>query len=312
MRLSLTDRCDLACVYCRPHRHDGYVDERLDLSAWKTVILALFDRGIERFRLTGGEPLLSPLVGPVVSLLAERGARDIALTTNATLLERHARALRERGLHRVNISLDTLDGRRFFAMTRGGQLDRVLRGIDAALEAGFAEIKLNMVVVRGQNDDEIASMVDFAWARGITPRLLEVMAIGEGATLSDRIVTVREMRERLAERLEPAPPSRDPDRGPAAYVFKKGDPHARVGFISGMSDTFCEGCDRLRVSSDGMARPCLAKAEGVSIASHARQGREDSVGDGIDRAWDQKPDGSSFRGCTEPSARKVSIRAIGG
>ena len=312
VRLSLTDRCDLACVYCRPHRNDGYKSERLDLSAWKVMARGLVDAGVRRVRLTGGEPLLSPFVVDVVRHLATLGLDDLALTTNATRLADLAVALREAGLRRVNVSLDSLDAARFQKMTRGGDLARVLRGIEAAREAGFDEIKLNAVVVRGENDGELESLVRWAWARRITPRLLEVMAIGEGAKMMDRVVTAAEMRRILGHLTSEGVAQRDPDRGPARYVSAKEDPALRVGFISGTSDTFCAGCDRLRVSSDGVLRPCLATNDGVAAAGPARSGDARTVSGRVAAAWSMKPDGETWRGCTEETAAKVSIRAIGG
>ncbi|MBV9948947.1 MAG: radical SAM protein, partial [Myxococcales bacterium] len=146
VRLSLTDRCDLACVYCRPHKSDGYLDDTLQIEAWKTMVGGLVRAGIRRVRITGGEPLLHPRVVSMVAYLASLGLEDLALTTNATHLARLACPLREAGLQRINVSLDTLDPARFERMTRGGKLARVVDGIDQALSAGFSGMKLNAVV----------------------------------------------------------------------------------------------------------------------------------------------------------------------
>lgn len=312
VRLSLTDRCDLACIYCRPHKQDGYLDEILDLAAWKTMVAGLVQAGVRRVRLTGGEPLLHPQIVSVVAYLASLGLEDLALTTNATRLARLAQPLRNAGLHRLNVSLDTLDPARFTRMTRGGRLTTVLDGIDAAQRAGFEPLKLNAVVVRGENDAEIETLVRWCWERGIVPRLLEVMAIGEGARIQDRVVTAAEMRLRLAYLLEPGAPEREPDRGPAKYVRARHDPTRRVGFITGTSDTYCKGCDRLRVAADGTLRPCLATNDGVPAGDFARQANERSVADAVGRAWNLKPDGDAWKGCTEATAAQVSIRRIGG
>jgi cyclic pyranopterin phosphate synthase len=312
VRLSLTDRCDLACIYCRPHKQDGYVDERLDLEAWQTMVRGLVVAGVRRVRLTGGEPLLHRDIVPVVRFLDTLGLDDVAVTTNATRLEKLAGPLREAGLRRVNISLDSLEPDRFERMTRGGRLDVVLRGIDAALAAGFDEIKLNAVVVRGENDVEVEALVHWSWARGIVPRLLEVMAIGEGAKLKDRVVTASEMRARLAHLLTSGQAEREADRGPAHYLVARHDPEKKVGFITGTSDTYCKGCDRLRVASDGMLRPCLATNDGLSAANVARGGDANAVALAVADAWTMKPDGESFKGCTESSAAHVSMRGIGG
>lgn len=312
VRLSLTDRCDLACIYCRPHKQDGYVDERLDLEAWQTMVHGLVAAGVRRVRLTGGEPLLHRDIVPVVRFLETLALDDVAITTNATRLEKLAGPLRDAGLRRVNVSLDSLDADRFKRMTRGGRLDVVMRGIDAALAVGFDEIKLNAVVVEGENDAEIEAIVRWSWERGIVPRLLEVMAVGEGANLKDRVVTANEMRARLGHLLVSGEAEREKDRGPARYLVARHDPTKKVGFITGTSDTYCKGCDRLRVASDGMLRPCLATNDGLSAAHLARTNDSDGVARAVAEAWTMKPDGESFKGCTETSAADVSMRGIGG
>ena len=312
VRLSLTDRCDLACIYCRPDKQDGYLDEQLDLAAWETMVRGLIGAGIRRVRLTGGEPLLHRDILAVVRLLGALGLDDVALTTNATRLAKLAVPLREAGLRRVNVSLDTLDPARFKSMTRGGKLDGVLRGIDAALAAGFDEIKLNAVIVRDENDVEIETLVRWSWERGIVPRLLEVMAIGEGAKLADRVVNASEMRVRLAHLLEQGDAEREVDRGPARYLLARHDATKKVGFITGASDTYCKGCDRLRVASDGVLRPCLATNDGVAASALARSGDAAGVAEAVADAWTMKPDGDVFKGCTEDSAAGVSMRGIGG
>lgn len=308
VRLSLTDRCDLACVYCRPHRNDGYFERKLDLPAWKTLTEGLVHAGIRRVRITGGEPLLHADVVAFVSHLATLGLDDLALTTNATRLEALAVPLRAAGLRRLNISIDTLDPARFFRLTRGGDLDGVLRGIDAAVAARFDEIKLNTVVVRGENDRELEPLVRFAWERRMTPRFLEIMAIGEGAKMQASVVPHEEMRAQLAHLLVDGEPAREPNRGPAKYVAARHDPALRVGFITGTTDTYCKGCDRLRVTATGMLRPCLATSDGVpgTAATPA------DVAAQVEQAWAMKPDGETFKGCTEDSAKGVSIRQIGG
>lgn len=313
VRLSLTDRCDLACIYCRPHKQDGYLETNLDLDAWKTMVTGLVRAGVRRVRLTGGEPLLHPHVVDMVAFLGSIGLTDLALTTNATRLSKLAAPLRDAGLHRVNVSLDTLDADRFRRMTRGGKLAGVLEGIEAARAAGFSPIKLNAVVVRGENDAELEAITEWCWARDIVPRFLEIMAIGEGANIQDRVVTAAEMRRSLSALLDPADVAApEPERGPAKYVRSKSDPSKKIGFITGTSDTYCKGCDRLRVASDGTLRPCLATNDGVPAARIARAGDVNGVVDAIHDAWEKKPDGEIWKGCTEPDAADVSMRGIGG
>ncbi|MBK6693344.1 MAG: hypothetical protein IPG50_14220 [Myxococcales bacterium] len=197
-------------------------------------------------------------------------------------------------------------------MTRGGNLDTVLRGIEAARAAGFSRLKLNAVIMRGENDGELEELVRFSWERGIEPRFLEIMQIGEGAKLKDRVVTAAEMKSKLAHLLIAEDGRVDPDRGPAKYVSARHDATLRVGFISGTSDTYCQGCDRLRVASDGVLRPCLATNDGVAAGEIAKGGDEGAIAEAVTRAWAEKPDGDVWKGCTEPSAAKVSMRGIGG
>jgi GTP 3',8-cyclase len=314
VRVSLTDRCDLACVYCRPSRRDGYLEARLEGAGWRTMLEGLALGGVARIRFTGGEPLLYGPLEEVIAHAVHLGFEDIALTTNATRLAGRAHALRAAGLQRLTISIDSLDATTFARLTRGGRLADVLAGIAAARAAGFAEIKLNCVVLRGENDGELESLVRFAWARDLVPRFLEVMPIGEGAQfVPDRLVTVRQMREQLAALLDVADvAAADPDRGPARYVRARHDARLRVGFISGTSDTFCAGCDRLRVAADGFVRPCLSKDDGSSARLAVDAGSPQAVADVVSQAWELKPDGLVWKGCTEETARALSMRAIGG
>jgi cyclic pyranopterin phosphate synthase len=198
-------------------------------------------------------------------------------------------------------------------MTRGGSLRRVLEGLDAARRVGFDEIKINCVVLRGENDAELESITLWAWNLGLVPRFIEVMPIAEGAKLvRNHLVPASEMRERLAHLLLPDQPVADPERGPAKYVSSRRGSGLRVGFITGTTDTYCEGCDRLRVSSDGVFRPCLASDAGVALESTAVAVEPEAVLRLVERAWELKPDGRVFRGCTEPQAAELSMRAIGG
>jgi cyclic pyranopterin phosphate synthase len=311
--MSLTDRCDLACVYCRPSRSDGYLEKRLDDGAWQTMARALVEAGVRRVRITGGEPLLHPHVVERVAFLASLGLDDLALTTNATRLRSLARPLRDAGLRRLTVSIDSLVPERFARITRGGRLDEVLAGLDAARAAGFDELKTNTVVLRGENDDELADIVLWACARGVIPRFIEVMRIGEGARLPESsLVGAAEMRARLAHLLDDEAGDTDPDRGPARYVRLRSDPSLRVGFITGTTDTYCGSCDRLRVASDGVLRPCLATNDGVSAMTLAEAGNVGGIVEAIGEAWALKPDGETWKGCTEDTAAEVSIRAIGG
>ena len=313
VRISLTDRCDLACVYCRPSRTDGYFERRLDDDAWEAMVRALVQAGVRRVRITGGEPLLHPRVVKLVAFVASLGIEDLALTTNATQLAQLARPLRDAGLARLTVSLDSLVPERFWRITRGGRLERVLEGIDAALDAGFDEVKTNTVVLRGENDDELEDIVLWAWARRIVPRFIELMRIGEGAHLPEaKLVGAQAMRQHLERLLVSGDGEREPNRGPAKYVVARNDPALRVGFITGTTDTYCDTCDRLRVASDGTLRPCLATNDGVAAATLAEEGDVRGLVRAIGEAWELKPDGATWKGCTEATAADVSMRAIGG
>ncbi len=178
---------------------------------------------------------------------------------------------------------------------------------------GFEELKINTVVLRGENDDELPAIVEWAWARGIVPRFIELMHIGEGAKLpADKLVGHGEMRARLAHLLADDAGQRDPDRGPAKYVSARRDARLRAGFITGTTDTYCDTCDRLRVASDGTLRPCLATNDGVDAMALAEKGDVGGLVEAIAEAWALKPDGRTWKGCTEESAADVSMRAIGG
>jgi cyclic pyranopterin phosphate synthase len=313
VRVSVTDRCDFACTYCRPSRDEGYVDGQLMMPAWRTMFEGLRRTGVTRVRLTGGEPLLHPSIVDIVAHLASLGFDDLSLTTNASQLARLARPLKDAGLTRINVSIDTLDEARFRAVTRGGALRRVLAGIDEALAVGLLPVKLNTVVLRGVNDDELERIVRWAWERRMVPRLLEVMPIAEGAKLArEQLVEAGEMRHRLSALLAGEDGKTEPGRGPARYVRARHDPGLRVGFITGTSDTFCATCDRLRVSSTGVLRPCLATDDGVAAGGEAASGDADGIAQRVAEAWTLKPDGDVWKGCTEETARNLSIRAIGG
>lgn len=320
VRLSITDRCDLACVYCRPHRRDGYLaaDRRVVTDHWRSLVEGLVLRGVRRVRITGGEPLIHPHVVDIARVIAAvPGVEDLSITTNATQLVDLARPLREAGVQRLNVSIDSLDEKRFFGLTRGGRLSDVLAGLEVARQVGFDEIKTNTVVMGPsgddatslRNDDELVAIAQWAFSIGATPRFLELMTIGEGARIRGRVVPFREMTARLSGLLVDEAPEREADRGPAVYIRTRDG--RRIGFVTGTSDTFCSGCDRLRVSSDGRLRPCLATNDAVDVSAAIRSGDVEAIARGLDDAWALKPD-AAWRGCTETSAASVDMRATGG
>ncbi len=230
--------------------------------------------GLSRIRLTGGEPTVRRDLPLLVSMLRDLPAvRDIAMTTNAARLAELARPLKAAGLSRVNISLDTLKSERAQALTRRGFHTQVLAGIDAALEAGLAPLKLNAVVLRGVNEDELCDLVDFARERSATMRFIEWMPMGQAARdEANQLVPVAEMRAILSARFDLAPAQgSDPSDPAREWICQKTG--ARVGFIASVSEHFCEACDRMRLTAQGGLRPCLHQDAEVSTRDILRSGR---------------------------------------
>jgi len=270
LRVSVTDRCNMRCLYCVPEDAVVPVRRQPTLSMSEIAALACFLRdsyGLRTVRLTGGEPLLCPETIPLVAALAEKGLEDVALTTNAQRLGDLAEPLRRAGLHRVNISLDSLDSARYAHLTRGGQLDRALAGIEAARAAGFRSVKLNTVVLRGENDREVCDLLDFAIARGLEIRFLELMAIGCAAPNHRRwFVSSDEVIERLKTRFQlVALREMHDDRARVHWVEDVRGRTGRVGFISPETQPFCAGCRRLRLTADGTLLGCLMDATGFAL-----------------------------------------------
>lgn len=276
VRLSVTDRCDLRCFYCMPQGfHDFQEPENwLSFEEIGRVITAFADLGVRRIRITGGEPLVRrDLPQLAARLSAIPGIEDLSLSTNAVQLERHADALRHSGISRLNVSLDSLDKERFRTITGGGQLGKVLAGLMAAKRAGFAPIKINMVVMKGMNDDEAEAMVEFCIEHGFTLRFIETMPMGDtGREATHRFIDLREVRARL-ERRFPLVPGVMPGGGPARYVQVAGT-DLRIGFITPLSQHFCETCNRVRLSVDGTLYMCLGQDHAFELRPLLRAGAD--------------------------------------
>ncbi len=281
LRISLTDRCNLRCVYCMPK--DGVqwqpLADQLSVEEIVRVVEAAAQGGVKRVRLTGGEPLVHPHVVEIVRRISSiPQIEEVSLTTNAMLLERLAEPLADAGLTRVNISLDTLNRDRFKEITRGGDIDRVWRGIAAAEHAHLSPIKLNTVIVRGVNADELPALAWLTLENDWHIRFIEVMPIGnaqdwgEGFPApSERYVSVQEMRERLSTfNLEPAT---GPNGNGPARIFRISGALGTVGFISPLGEHFCENCNRLRLTSDGKLRSCLVIPNEISLREAVRAGK---------------------------------------
>ncbi|OSM05214.1 GTP 3',8-cyclase MoaA [Magnetofaba australis] len=295
LRLSVTERCNLRCHYCRkPDDFNEREDDQVLSMAELTRLARLFvELGVERIRLTGGEPLLRQgIVEMVAELTALPGLQEVNLSTNALLLERLAEPLKLAGLGRINVSLDTLRQPTFTQICGAGDPARVVAGIDAAIDVGLAPVKCNMVVMGGVNDDEIGDILNFARQRGVTLRFIETMPIGEaGAQSMSRYIPAQEILSRvstlLGADLIPATEHRGP--GPARYFHIAGS-HATVGVISAVSQHFCDSCNRVRLTSEGQLALCLGDVGRVDLRAPLRSGAQDeSMKQHILQALAQKP-----------------------
>jgi cyclic pyranopterin phosphate synthase len=274
LRVSVTDRCNLRCQYCMPEEDYTWL-RRADLLTFEEIqrLVEVFtELGVDKVRLTGGEPLLRRDLPDLVRMLAEVPAvRDLAMTTNGVLLADQAAALRAAGLHRVTVSLDTLQPERFRALTRRDDHAAVLRGIDGVRRAGFGGLKLDTVVIRGVNEDELVDLVEFARGIDAEVRFIEYMDVG-GAThwAREQVVSRAEMLERLAARYGPIAPIREETSAPAER-FRLPDGRT-FGIIASTTTPFCRTCDRSRLTADGTWYLCLYAQKGVDLRTPLRDG----------------------------------------
>ena len=316
LRLSVTDRCNLRCRYCMPE--DDYVwlprAAILTFEELERLVRIFAGLGVHKVRLTGGEPLLRHDLPTLVRLIAGHPeVTDLAMTTNGLLLAKHAADLRAAGLRRVTVSLDTLRPERMLAFAKSARHADVLEGIAAARAAGFATLKLNTVVIRGFNDDELADLIEFARSRDAEVRFIEYMDVG-GATrwTMDQVVSQREILDVLGRRYGPIEPLRDDARAPAER-FRLPD-GATFGIIASTTAPFCRTCDRSRLTADGTWLLCLYAAQGVDLREPLRGGAtDDELATLIRDAWRGRVDRGAEqrlavadRGALYPSA---SLRA---
>ncbi|BAD41887.1 GTP 3',8-cyclase MoaA [Symbiobacterium thermophilum] len=270
MRISVTDRCNLRCVYCMPLTGVklGPHDEYLRYEEILRVVKAAVGLGIDRIRVTGGEPLVRQGIVEFLAQLKPLGVTDLSLSTNGLLFAPMAKDLKAAGVDRVNISLDTLRPDRFTKIARlSGSPAQVLEAAEAALELGMEPVKLNMVVIRGWNDDEIGDMARLTLDRPIHVRYIEVMPFSEGYQFTwENLVPAAEMRERLLDEFGDLEPVRGGVRGngPAKYWRLPGA-KGTVGFISAVTECFCAECNRIRLSADGKVNPCLGHVHEVDL-----------------------------------------------
>ena len=275
LRLSVTDRCDLRCTYCIPEGFHGFEEPSHWLTHDELVrVVSTFARlGVSKVRLTGGEPLLRRDIVQLAQRLGGLpGIRDLSLSTNATQLSQHAQALRQAGIGRLNVSLDTLKAERFIQITRRDRLNEVLEGLMEAKELGFTSIKINMVVMAGINEDEVDDMVAFCIAHGFILRMIETMPMGETGRNS-QFLDLQPVKQRLQQRFGLVN-ALLPGGGPARYL-QSPDGSFSVGFITPLSQHFCDTCNRVRLSVDGTLFMCLGQDEKLDLRPLLRAGISD-------------------------------------
>jgi len=281
LRISVTDRCNIRCFYCMPEEGATFAEASglLTFDEIERFVRVAAGLGVSKLRLTGGEPLLRrDLPAQIEKLAAIPGIRDIALTTNAVLLAKHAADLHRAGLRRLNIHLDTLDRERFRQITRRDDLQRVLEGIDAAVDTGFRNIKINVVAVKGLVEPDIVPMARFCRERGFEPRYIEFMPLdAQSLWERRRVLTADEILAVIGREIAPLHPVRDPDPRVPATEYEYADGGGRVGFIASVSKPFCLNCNRIRLTSDGKLRYCLFAIEETDIAGLLRSQASDEA-----------------------------------
>ncbi|MEK7991036.1 MAG: GTP 3',8-cyclase MoaA [Thiotrichaceae bacterium] len=277
LRLSVTDRCDLRCFYCIPKGFKDFStpEHWLSFDEIERIIAVFGQLGVSKLRLTGGEPLVRKNLPELVQRLGQlEGIEDLSLSTNATQLVKYADTLKQNGISRINVSLDTLKPKRFHDIT-GGDLQQVLQGLQAAKQVGFQPIKINMVVMKGINDDEIPAMVDYCAINDFTLRFIETMPIGAtGQDASKSYISLQEIKSQLAETYTLIPAVMGRGAGPARYFQIQGT-NLKIGFITPLSQHFCETCNRIRLSVDGTLYLCLGQDDKIELRDVLRQGISD-------------------------------------
>ena len=293
LRVSVTDRCNLRCQYCMPEMDYAWLPRESVLSFEETgsIVDAFTDLGVDRVRMTGGEPLLRRNLPELIAQLASRPAiRDLALTTNGVLLAEQASALRHAGLHRITVSLDTLSRSRFKALTRFDALDHVLDGIGAAAKVGFDSLKIDTVVMRNVNEDELDALIEYGKLAGAEVRFIEYMDVG-GATrwTPEDVVSRREMLQRLTARFGPIEPIVEQSSAPADR-FRLADGTV-FGIISSTTEPFCDSCDRARLTADGVWLMCLYARAGTDLRRPLRAGAtREELQQLISTVWSSRAD----------------------
>ena len=298
LRLSVTDRCDLRCTYCMPEKMT-FLPRRdvLSLEELEQLTGAFIDRGVRKVRITGGEPLVRK---DIMTLFARLGRRreqgdldELTLTTNGTQLTHHADVLKSLGVERINVSLDTLDDEKFFQLTRRNALSKVLHGLDAAQAAGL-KVKINVVALKGVNDDEIPAMIAWAHGRGMDVTLIEVMPLGEiDEDRVDQYLPLTAVSDDLRAQWTLTPMEMRTG-GPARY-FHIEETGGVLGLITPLTNNFCAGCNRVRVTCTGEIYMCLGHGDKIDLRAALRgEAPEEALGDALDRAMLKKPERHNF------------------
>jgi GTP 3',8-cyclase len=321
LRISVTDRCNFRCVYCMPKEVFGsdyqFLDRKEVLTFEEIARLARIfaSHGVQKIRLTGGEPLVRKDLPLLVKMLAEIPGLDLTLTTNGSLLERQAQALKEAGLKRVSVSLDSLDNEVFKAMNDVDfPVDRVIRGMDAAAGVGLTPVKVNMVVKRGLNEDSVLPMARFFREKGYILRFIEYMDVGHtNGWRMDDVVPAAEIVKRISAEmpLEPLGPNYT---GEVAERWRYKDGSGEVGVIASVTQAFCRSCNRARLSAEGKLYTCLFAVQGHDFRSLLRSGAgDDEISKVVERVWNLRADRySELRSENTADLPKVEMSHIGG
>ena len=325
LRISVTDRCNFRCTYCMPLDEYEWI-KRAEILTYEEIarLAALFVRlGVDKIRLTGGEPLLRKNLNQLISKLCLLpGIKDLCLTTNAALLAPQVAALRAAGLRRVNVSLDTLQPEKFRRMTKRGELDKVLEGLFAAKSQGFGPIKINAVIEKGVNDDEIIDLVEFARDNGFAMRFIEYMDVGNANQwTSEKMVSKAEILERISARYPLRQVGRDQGSAPSIdYEFIDGG--GDIGVIASVTEPFCTSCTRVRLTADGRMVTCLFSQQGRDLKTPMRLGASDQeLRDSIGSIWKARADRyseerflamNSGRGYHPDEHKKIEMITLGG
>ena len=307
LRLSVTDRCDLRCTYCMPEGFQSDEEPRdwLNFSELERLAGIFAREGVERIRLTGGEPLLRRNLGDLARRLSSiQGINDLSLSTNGTQLAGQAAQLKAAGIDRLNVSLDSLDRERIKAISRRDVLPQVLAGLDEAREAGFSQIKINMVALPETSDDEVDAMTAYCIERGFILRLIETMPVGVAGQKSG-FVDLRPLMRRIRDRFGLVD-GMVPGGGPARYLVSR-DGKFRIGFITALSQHFCDTCNRIRLAANGTLHLCLGRNEAVDFRALMRGGASDAeIAGEIHRALGVKPASHDFRNAEQRIVRMMS------